>query len=50
MILSLFNSGVTEMETIAAVSGRKPSYVGSVLHKRDWWTTISTSIPRRAIR
>jgi len=33
MILSLFNSGVTEIETIAAVSGAKPSYVGSVLHK-----------------
>lgn len=33
MILSLFNSGVTEIETIAAVSGARPSYVGSVLHK-----------------
>ncbi|HYJ90689.1 MAG TPA: hypothetical protein VEV84_05225 [Pyrinomonadaceae bacterium] len=33
MILSLFKSGVTEIETIAAVSGAKPSYVGSVLHK-----------------
>ena len=33
MILSLFNSGVTEIETIAAVSGAKASYVGSVLHK-----------------
>ena len=33
MILSLFNSGVTEIETIAVVSGAKPSYVGSVLHK-----------------
>ena len=33
MILSLFNSGVTEIETIAAVSGAKPSYVGSVLHR-----------------
>jgi len=33
MILSLFNSGVTEIETIAAVSGARPSYVGAVLHK-----------------
>jgi hypothetical protein len=33
MILSLFNSGVTEIETIAAVSGARPSYVGSVLHR-----------------
>jgi len=33
MILSLFNSGVTEIEAISAVSGAKPSYVGSVLHK-----------------
>jgi hypothetical protein len=33
MILSLFNSGVTEIETIAAVSGAKASYVGSVLHR-----------------
>src|SRR4051795_4048585 len=33
MILSLFNSGVTEIETIAAVSGAKPSYVGSVLQR-----------------
>lgn len=31
MILSLFGSGVTEVETIAAISGAKPSYVGSVL-------------------
>lgn len=31
MILSLFNSGVTEVETISAISGAKPSYVGSVL-------------------
>ena len=33
MILSLFNSGVTEIETIAAISGAKPSYVGSVLQR-----------------
>src|SRR5262245_981504 len=34
MILSLFNAGMTEIETIAAVSGAKPSYVGSVLHRQ----------------
>lgn len=33
MILSLFDSGTTEIETIAAISGAKPSYVGSVLQK-----------------
>ncbi len=33
VILSLFNSGTTEVEAIAAISGAKPSYVGSVLHK-----------------
>ena len=33
MILSLFNEGTTEIETIAAISGAKPSYVGSVLQK-----------------
>ncbi len=33
MILSLFNSGTTEIESIAAISGAKPSYVGSVLHQ-----------------
>jgi len=33
MILSLYNSGVTEIETIAAVSGARPSYVGAVLHR-----------------
>ena len=33
MILSLFNSGVTEVDTIAAVSGARPSYVGAVLHR-----------------
>ncbi len=33
MILSLFNSGTTEIESIAAISGAKPSYVGSVLQK-----------------
>ena len=33
MILSLFKSGVTEVETIAVVSGARPSYVGAVLHR-----------------
>src|SRR4051812_12736407 len=33
MILSLYNSGVIEIETIAAISGAKPSYVGAVLHR-----------------
>ena len=33
MILSLYNSGTTEIEAIAAVSGAKPSYIGSVLHQ-----------------
>ena len=33
MILSLFKAGTTEVETIAAISGAKPSYVGSVLQK-----------------
>src|SRR5687768_2982865 len=33
MILSLFNSGTKEIESIAAISGAKPSYVGSVLQK-----------------
>jgi hypothetical protein len=33
LILSLFRSGTTEIETIAAISGAKPSYVGSVLHQ-----------------
>ena len=33
MILSLFNSGVTEIEIIAAISGARPSYVGAVLHR-----------------
>ena len=33
MILSLFNAGTTEIESIAAISGAKPSYVGSVLQK-----------------
>ena len=33
MILSLFRSGITEIETISAISGAKPSYVGSVLQK-----------------
>jgi len=33
MILSLFNAGTTEIESIAAISGAKPSYVGSVLQR-----------------
>ena len=33
MILSLFQNGTTEVETIAAISGAKPSYVGSVLQQ-----------------
>jgi hypothetical protein len=33
MILSLFGSGITEIEVIAAISGAKPSYVGSVLQR-----------------
>jgi hypothetical protein len=33
MILSLYNSGTKEIEAIAAMSGAKPSYVGSVLQK-----------------
>ena len=33
IILSLFKDGTTEIEAIAAISGAKPSYVGSVLHK-----------------
>jgi len=33
MILALFEDGTTEIETIAAISGAKPSYVGSVLHQ-----------------
>lgn len=33
MILSLFKNGTTEIEAIAAISGAKPSYVGSVLQK-----------------
>ena len=33
VILSLFKSGTTEIEAIAAISGAKPSYVGSVLQK-----------------
>jgi hypothetical protein len=33
MILSLFADGTTEIETIAAISGAKPSYVGSVLQQ-----------------
>lgn len=33
MILSLFKSGTSEIETISAISGAKPSYVGSVLQQ-----------------
>lgn len=33
MILSLFKNGTTEVEAISAISGAKPSYVGSVLQK-----------------
>jgi len=33
MILSLFKNGTTEIEAISAISGAKPSYVGSVLQK-----------------
>lgn len=33
MILSLFDSGIVEVEIISAISGAKPSYVGSVLQK-----------------
>jgi hypothetical protein len=32
-ILSLYNSGTTEIEAIAAISGAKPSYIGSVLQR-----------------
>ncbi len=33
MILSLYHSGTTEIEAIAAVCGAKASYIGSVLHQ-----------------
>ena len=33
MILSLYNSGTTDIETIVALTGAKPSYVGSVLQR-----------------
>lgn len=33
MILSLYNSGTTEIEAIVALTGAKPSYVGSVLQR-----------------
>lgn len=33
MILSLYNSGTTEIENIAALTGAKPSYIGSVLQR-----------------
>ena len=32
-ILSLYNSGTTDIEAIATVSGAKPSYVGTVLQQ-----------------
>jgi len=33
MILSLFGSGITEIETISVIAGAKPSYVASVLQR-----------------
>lgn len=33
MILSLYNQGTTEIEAIAALTGAKPSYIGSVLQR-----------------
>lgn len=33
LILSLYRKGTTEIETIAAISGAKPSYIGSVLQQ-----------------
>lgn len=33
MILSLYKSGTTDIEAIATVTGAKPSYIGSVLHR-----------------
>src|SRR5215213_9600421 len=33
MILSLYKSGTTDIETIATLTGAKPSYIGSVLHR-----------------
>src|SRR5215203_6168993 len=33
MILSLFGSGIKEIEAISAISGARPSYVGSVLQR-----------------
>ena len=33
MILSLYNSGTTDIEAIVALTGAKPSYVGSVLQR-----------------
>lgn len=33
MILSLYNSGTTDIEAIAALTGAKPSYIGSVLQR-----------------
>lgn len=33
MILSLYKEGTTEIEAIAVLTGAKPSYIGSVLHR-----------------
>ncbi len=33
MILSLFGTGITDIETISAISGAKPCYVASVLQR-----------------
>ena len=46
MILSLYNSGTKEIEAIAAISGAKPSYVGSVLQKEGVPTEQSFSRQR----
>src|SRR5688572_17034758 len=51
MILSLFGSGVTEIEAISAISGARPSYVGGVLQREglidnyfDLYTSTSHSM------
>ncbi len=51
MILSLFGSGVTEIEAISAISGARPSYVGAVLQREglidnyfDLYTSTSHSM------
>ena len=33
MILALYNSGTKDIEAIATLTGAKPSYIGSVLHR-----------------